>query len=345
MYGSPCSSSNAGLDFKARREHHQVIAGYRRKTMSKRIVCAALTVFLACLAAGAGEEEILKIKVGGKDLVSYQAKPMSKPKGGDKFPGSNFIHPLKTPAGFVVTDLQPGDHLHHFGLWWPWKYVETGGRKVLCWELQKGDGLIQAKQSRTTEKGFTTRSVYIDRKAKGGPAILLNETLNVTVSDITDKPAEGYYLDMEIIHEVAGDKPITVTKYRYSGFSLRGAPSWNKDNSSVVTSEGKDYDASNFTRAKWVLVQGAAGEGKSAGVLMMSRPDNRDHPEKLRTWNSKTHNGSIFVNFNTVQDKPWVFEPGRKYARNFRVFVYDGKVSAEQAEQLWKEYAKTAESK
>ena len=141
---------------------------------------------------------------------------------------------------------------------------------------------------------------------------------------------------------MAGDKPITVTKYRYSGFSLRGTPAWNKTNSKVLTSEGKEYDKANFTRAKWVYVEGAAGEGKTAGVLMMSRPDNHDHPEKLRTWNSKTNNGAIFINFNTVQEKPWVFQPGKKYTRNFRVFVYDGKITAEQAEELWKEYSKTA---
>jgi len=309
--------------------------------MLNKIITVGLLITLSCITVNAEDSELLKVKVGDKDLISYQAKPMAKPKGGvDKFPASNFIHPLKTPAGFVVTDLQPGDHLHHLGLWWPWKYIETEGRKVLCWEMQKGDGIIQAKESKATEKGFTAKSIYVDRK--GGGKTLLNETLNVTVSKIMDKPASGYYLDMEIIHKVAGDKPITVTKYRYSGFALRGVHSWNKTNCKALTSEGKDYDKSNFTRAKWIFVEGAAAEGKTAGVLLMSRPDNQDHPEKLRTWNNKTHNGAIFINFNTVQDKSWVFEPGKKYARNFRVFVYDGKITAEQAEEMWKDYAKAA---
>ena len=311
--------------------------------MRSSVTLMFLLIGFTGLAIQAEDSELLKVKVDGADLVCYQAKPMSKPKGGqDQFPGSNFIHPLKTPSGFVVTDLQPGDHLHHFGLWWPWKYIETEGRKVLCWELQKGDGLIQAKESKLTEDGFTAKSVYIDRKAKGGAKVLLHETLNVKVSKIIDKPARGYILDLEIVHEVAGDKPITVSKYRYSGFSFRGTPAWDAKTSSVLTSEGKDYDAANFTRSKWVRVEGQAGEGKTAGVLLMSRSDNQDHPEKLRTWNKKTHHGSIFVNFNTVQEKSWVFEPGKKYPRNFRVFVYDGKVTAEQAEGMWKAYAKAA---
>ena len=285
------------------------------------------------------DENTQQIKVDGKELIGYQAKPMSNPKGGDKFKGSNFIHPLKTPSGFVVTDVQPSDHLHHFGLWWPWKYIETEGRKVLCWELQKGDGVIQAQESRATPEGFTANSIYIDRKAKDGPRTLINETVNAKVSKIIDQPVRGYNLDLEIVHEVTIDKPVTVVKYRYSGFALRGTPAWNKDNSTVLTSEGKDYDSSNFTPAKWVKVEGDAEKDQKAGLLMMSHPGNHAHPELLRTWNSGTHNGAIFINFNTVQKESWVFEPGKKYTRNFRVFVYDGTLTAEKADALWTQYS------
>ena len=286
---------------------------------------------------GYAADGVTTIDVGGKALVSYQSEPMANPPKGDKFKGSNFFHPLKTPSGFVVTDSHPGDHPHHFGLWWPWKYVETGGRKVLCWELQKGDGIIEAKESALTDNGLTAKSVFIDRKSPGGPAVLLNETLNVTASKIIDSPARGYFLDLEITHEVAGKAPITVTAYRYSGFAIRGTPFWSAKNSSVLTSEGKTRYEANFSRGRWVRVEGKTDAGGMAGVLLMSRRDNRDHPEKLRTWD-KQHGGAIFINFNTVMEKPWVFEPGKAYSRNYRVFVYDGEVSAEEAEALWKAY-------
>jgi hypothetical protein len=282
--------------------------------------------------------ERLPVHVDSKPLLFYQAQPLSAPRGGEKFKGSNFIHPLKTPSGFVLTQIQPWDHKHHLGLWWPWKYIETAGRKVLCWELQKDDGLIRAVESKATENGFVAKSEFIDRKAPGGPVVRLNETLNATVSGLVEEPARGYFLDLEIIHRPARDEPITVTAYRYSGFSIRGTEAWNKNNSTILTSEGKERYAANFSRARWVRVQGDAGERQTAGVLMMSRPDNYDHPEKLRTWD-KQHGGAIFVNFNSVQAKPWVMEPGKDHARNFRLFVYDGDVSAEQAETLWKAYA------
>ena len=73
----------------------------------------------------------------------------------------------------------------------------------------------------------------------------------------------------------------------------------------------------------------------------MSHPDNHAHPEKLRTWD-KQHNGAIFVNFNPVQDRSWLFEPGKKHIRNYRLFVYDGTVSSADSEMLWKEYSEKA---
>ncbi|MDD2598750.1 MAG: PmoA family protein [Kiritimatiellae bacterium] len=304
----------------------------------KLAMVVPLAAGLVCGAIGSDEQ--LVVQVDGKDLITYQAQPMSAPKGGDKFKASDFIHPLKTPAGFTVTGIQPDDHLHHLGLWWPWKHVEVDGRKVLCWELQKGDGVVQAQGAQKTPDGFTAQSIYVDRKAAGAPVTLLNETIQVKIGPGVSAPANGYNLDLTIVHESAAGKTLVISKYNYSGFALRGTAAWNKSNSTVVTSEGKGYDKANNTRARWVRVEGAADNGKTAGLVMMSHPSNQDHPELLRTWNPETHNGAVFVNFNTVQQKPWVFEPDKKYTRNFRVFVYDGEVSSEEAEKLWQAYSR-----
>ena len=92
-------------------------------------------------------DEKLVYKEAGKALIYYQTKPLSNPKGGDAFKASNFIHPLKTLSGFTVTDTQPEDHYHHFGLWWPWKFITSDGRKINCWELQQGEGFIETQES------------------------------------------------------------------------------------------------------------------------------------------------------------------------------------------------------
>lgn len=288
----------------------------------------------------------LVVKSASVDLVTYQNKPMEKPKGGDKFKGSNFIHPLKTPSGFCLTDLQPSDHLHHFGLWWPWKYLKAEGRKVLYWELQKGEGVIEAQGRKNTNISkdgakFVAISHYIDKTAPDGPKVILNELLLAKVSLIVASPVKGYFLDLEIIQSPQIKTPVEVVKYRYSGFSIRGPKEWNKDNSKLITSEGKDRQGSNGTRANWIIAEGDAKEGAKAGFVIMSHPDNYGTPQFLRTWNNKMFNGATFANFNPVQKNSWTLQPGKKYTQKYRLFVYDGTVTEKQAEKFWDDYAKT----
>ncbi len=307
----------------------------------------------AFLAAGAeihklllgtkdAKEGVVTIPVDGQELLGYQAVPLKNPAGGEQFKGSNYFHPLKTPSGFTVTAANPSNHHHHhFGLWWPWKFIRVeDGREVLCWELQHGDGIVEAKNSELTENGLTATSVYTDRKAPGGPRTILNETMYATVSDIVPTPSSGYFLDLKITNEVAGDQALEIMKYRYSGLTIRGTDEWADHKASVLTSEGNfdqggkdEKKTTNFTRAKWVRIEGP-GETDTAGVIIMSHPSNYNHPEKLRTWGNR----EIFINFNPVQDEPWIFEPGKKYVRNYRVFIYDGTVTANQADTLWEQY-------
>lgn len=269
--------------------------------------------------------------------LSYQAQALANHAGGETFAGSNFIHPLRTPSGFVLTQIQPGDHLHHFGLWWPWKYLAAEGRKINCWELQKGEGLVRTRDVSMVRDGvFVAGSDYLDRTAPDGPKIVLHETL---IARVVERQSNGTLIDLSIMHTPAIDSPVEIVKYRYSGFSFRGAASWTKDNSSLLTSAGKQRDDSNGTRATWVRLQGATPAGGSAGLIIMSHPGNHNHPEPLRTWGTKTHNGAIFVNFNSVQTESWTLAPGSTATRRYRLLAYDGEISPDQAEKLWQTYA------
>ncbi|VGO22635.1 DUF6807 domain-containing protein [Pontiella sulfatireligans] len=280
---------------------------------------------------------VMTVSQEGQELFGYQFQPLENPVGGDKFKGSNFIHPLKTPSGFTGTDFQPVDHLHHFGLWWPWKKIKVDGREIITWELQKGEGLNQGRKAVPTKTGIVAESDYLDRTAPDGPLGVLHETTQIGIENFKTTLADGYFLDFDIEHRCSTELPVEVSKYRYSGFSIRASKDWSKDNSTILTSEGKRRLEANFTRAVWVKGEGAVPMGESAGVLMMGHPSNHAHPELLRTWDTQ-HNGAVFANFNPVQDASWNFEPGKAYARRYRVLVYDGEINKEQADRLWEEY-------
>ena len=142
-------------------------------------------------------------------------------------------------------------------------------------------------------------------------------------------------IDYTTTQECAADIPLILEKYRYGGLGFRATEEWKGDNSDYLTSEGKTRKDGHATRARWCIIQGATGQG-DAGVLFMSHPDNHEHPEPVRIWPwSKDGN---FFNFCPVQQKPWTLEPGNEYTLKYRLYVYDGKISAGTAEQLWKDF-------
>jgi hypothetical protein len=72
-----------------------------------------------------------------------------------------------------------------------------------------------------------------------------------------------------------------------------------------------------------------------AGVVFMSHPKNHQHPEPMRIWPA----GQIFFNFTPIQAEDWTLKPGKDYVFRYRLYVHEGKVAMNQAENLWQDYA------
>ncbi len=278
----------------------------------------------------------IEARCGDQLRFAWQSTPLASPKGGGTFAGSAFLHSLRTPSGFEWTTIQPPDHLHHFGLWWPWKYIEVDGEKYNCWEIQEGQGAHVARSAKPLAPGpdkleweFLNETVI--KKPGAAPLTAILETARVGLTTSGD----AQVLDISIAQKTA-DSPVKIVEYRYSGFSWRGPASWNKDNSKMTTSEGKGRDDANGTVARWVVVSGATPNG-SASVLMMSAAES---PEKLRVWGSKNHNGAPFVNFNPVMQSPQPLDDAHPAVSNrkYRVIAADHTIHAAEAEAEWKKW-------
>jgi hypothetical protein len=286
------------------------------------------------------KEGRIEARHGDTLVFAWQEKALAKPKGGEKFAASAFLHPLRTPSGFEWTAIQPSDHLHHFGLWWPWKHIEVNGGEYNCWEVQAGQGALVAKSVKTLSNGpdgleweFVNETVI--KKPGTSPLTAIYETARVGLKVSGDAEV----LDISI-RQKAADSPVTILKYRYSGFSWRGPLSWNKDNSTMTTSEGKDRDHANDTSARWVVVSGPSPTG-SASVLMMSAAAKMaGTPENLRVWDSKMFNGNPFVNFNPVMKKSLPLDDAHPAVSNrkYRVIAADHVIDAAEAEAEWKKW-------
>jgi len=272
-------------------------------------------------------------------VLRYHCAPVPPPAGQSKlYTRSGFIHPLHSPSGAVLTAIHPADHIHHMGVWMPWTRTEFEGRKVDFWNLKAGQGTVRftrlaSRSSGAVVGGFAAVQEHVNLTAPGGEKVALDETLDVRVWDLGG-PRKGHLIDYSSTQRCASTSPLLLKKYRYGGFGFRGSNMWTDGKADYLTSEGKTRADGHGTRARWCILHGPTANGP-AGVLVMSHPGNHEHPEPVRIWPK----GGIFFNFCPIQKADWTLEPGRDYRLQYRLYAYDGKLTAEAAERLWQDFA------
>ncbi|SHK46287.1 DUF6807 family protein [Hymenobacter psychrotolerans] len=136
----------------------------------------------------------------------------------------------------------------------------------------------------------------------------------------------------------ASASPVRLLRYRYGGLSWRATEKWNRDNSEILTSEGRSRKEADGSVARWCLAQGQLDQD-SAGILLMSSPTNYNHPEPLRVWpETQNKRGDVFINFSPTKDRDWLLLPGQTYTLRYRLLVYAGRRTREQAESHWQHF-------
>lgn len=293
------------------------------------------------------DETSLKLILNKKELMQYQHAVMPPPKNADTlFARSGFIHPLRTPSGFNLSRIHAPDHIHHMGLWNPWTKTKFEGRQIDFWNLYKGEGTVRFANfssiiSGDVYGGFQAIQNHVDLTAPGGEKTALNEEWDIRLwNNEGTATKNAYLLDFTSTLNCASTSPITFEEYRYAGFGFRATEQWHKDNSTILTSEGKTRLNSDGTNARWCIVSGEAEEGE-AGILFMSHPTNYNHPEPMRIWpeNANGGRGDVFFQFAPTKDKDWELLPGTDYSLKYRMYVFDGTITAQKAEQIWQDFA------
>lgn len=301
------------------------------------------------LTRASTDAEAITLSHKAKKILRYYHALHPVPEGVDPlFRRSGFIHPLWSPAGKLLTRIQPPDHYHHYGIWNPWTKTNVEGREVDFWNLGKGQGTVRFAGVLSTISGpvyaaFKVRQEHVVLNVKGRDKTVVNEVWDVRgfVSNIENKPVWG--IDFTTILHNALDSPIELVNYRYGGgIGFRATDNWTRDNCSVLTSEGKNRKTADGTRARWCDVNGATGSDEYSGIVFLSHPANREHPEPMRIWplDAAEGKGYMFFEFCPIRFKSWNLQPQTEYVLRYRMIVYDGKMNAETAEALWSNYTR-----
>jgi hypothetical protein len=290
------------------------------------------------------EDKHLSLSAGSTPLLQYNHAPVSPPEGVDSsYTRSGFIHPLWSPSGDTLSRIQPPDHYHHYGIWNPWTRVNVEGREVDFWNLGDKKGTVRFNSFVSTSSGpvfggFRVLHDHIDLTAPNGEKVVLNEEWDVRVwNPFQHRSGECWLWDLTSILSCATPEPLILEQYRYGGgIGFRATESWKNRNSWIVTSEGKTRENGDATNARWCMVYGETGGGMS-GILFMSHPQNREHPEPMRIW--PVENEDVFFEFCPIRHKKWEILPGKKYVLTYRMLVYTGTITADVAERYWKDLA------
>lgn len=294
------------------------------------------------------EKDIQGIKFvnKGSPVLNYQFNEALPPAGVDPlFRRSGFIHPLWSPSGEVLTRIQAPDHYHHYGIWGPWTKTHIQGREVDFWNLSKGEGTVRFAGFLSQIEGpvfseFSALQEHVDFGAKGPDQVAINETLEVGVWNL-DSEKNVWLVDYTSILNCALDSGIILDAYRYGGgIGYRATEKWRKNNCSVLTSEGNDRDNADGSNARWCIVEGESSCGRS-GVLFMSHPSNRAFPEPMRVWSKDANeNGNLYFEFCPIRNQDWKLKKGNNYSQKYRLLVFDGAITKNEAEEYWTAFAK-----
>lgn len=288
----------------------------------------------------------LSLQANKKTILNYRFATTFPPEDVNPlFQRSGFIHPLTSPGGKVLTRIQAPDHYHHYGIWGPWTKTHIDDRAVDFWNLLSGEGTVKfagflSETEGAVFSGFQALQQHVDFGAKGKDQIAMNEILDVRAWNVGEKV---WVVDYTTSINSPLKNGIMLDAYRYGGgIGWRATEDWHKDNCTVLTSDNKTRKDADGSFARWCMVEGESEvkEGRS-GILFLSHPSNRMHPEPMRVWplDANGGRGDMYFEFVPIRHDDWKLEPKQTYTLKYRMVIFDGKIDAKKAEMYWNSFA------
>ncbi len=257
--------------------------------------------------------------------------------------GHPYFHPVRSPAGHVLTNFAPSDHPWHGGLWLSWKEING----VNVWEgtlLPEGDSEIIPLPIRdvTFERNtlsFRTGYRWQRRNGEG----LLEGDLQATIHPPHDR---DYSIDLDYTFRPCGEMatlgrvpydPETCDWGGYAGLSYR--PIRDFFNPSMTSSE-EEEGVTRWSRVRWLDLSGQIDGLRDTwgGVCLMDHPSNVRHPVPANFHEPHWYH-LRWSQLAVLADDDLVLTKGEELRLRYRVVVHDGKADRVRLDTIWREWA------
>ncbi len=321
--------------------------------MQKTLTILAIAVVCAALSGcSASTERVVKDKAcyrlapdrhgvileapDGKTVFRYMT---SKPKKTNLAANSVCcFHPLNTPSGERLTDLAPGDHHHHRGVFLAWHTMDfrekadfsafgpTGPTRG--WNISRADFWGWGEFAPTQGRVIKNRKVdLVNADADQAQLEIHNDwTTNDRVMMTENTTAKvrkqtGVYV-IDLDYRLTPNLDLTLNHTAFGGFCVRAR---NDGESYYATAEGKvdlpdphySVPELNWPAAGWYDYTIKLENGRTIGVATIDHPDNPP-----ATWHNPRY--VWMVNPCIVAAGPVHVAKGRTLRLRYRLVVHDG---------------------
>lgn len=253
-----------------------------------------------------------------------------------------FLHPVRTPAGHVISCDAPDDHWWHHGLWFTIKFVNGEN----FWEEYDEFGLLEQTEppevSRHDDRVEATSRLRWQRPE--GRGVVIEQKTTLVHRDLDDR---AHCIDWDValrpVVDVELDRTPFTTWGGYGGLTFRGRADWH--DTSLMLPDGRSRERVLGDRAVWLSLQGpvtALGDPE-VGLVIMDHPDNPTWPSPwYASTRAETYGSSGWSNFANAAflwDGPITVSVGNELRLRHRVIVHDGVWTPERISDEWQRWS------
>jgi len=258
------------------------------------------------------------------------------------------FHPLYTPSGVRLTDLAPGDHHHHRGVFLAWHTMEFREKADFSnfgptgpthgWNISRGDfwgwGEFAPTKGRIIKnrgiKLIKSDSKYAELEIRN--AWIINEkTMMNEVTSATVREQNAVYI-IDLDYHLTPVVDLVLNHTAFGGFCVRAR---NDGKSYYAKSDGKielpdphySVPELNWPAADWYDYTITLNNNKTIGVAVLDHPDNPPS-----TWHNPRY--VWMVNPCIVANGPIAVKKAKILRLRYRLVVHDGPMPAGLIEEL-----------
>jgi hypothetical protein len=276
------------------------------------------------------DDGVVVVSAGSRDVWSYVHRG-----------GRPHVHPLRTPAGHVLTRDAPPDHPWHHGLWFTIKFVDGDN----FWEEEKVRGVLKhtaPPEAVRHDDGTVALTGDIRWIRPDRQTVALRETR--TVAHRPGAAPDATVLDLTTTLVASTNVVLDRTEFTtwggYGGLAFRGRG--DLVDSRILLADGTETDRVLGTPGAWLDLSGTVEEPDGpapVGIAVCSHPTSPRHPVpwygSTRAATYGDEGWSNFFNAAFLWDGPLTLDAGTPLTFRYRVLAHDGtwdadRVAAEQ---------------